>query len=194
VIAERADDRIAAVLFDRDDTLVVDVPYNGDPERVRVVPGAAAALRRLRAAGVATAVISNQSGIGRGLLTRTQVDAVNARVESLLGPVGPFVVCPHAPEDRCGCRKPAPGLVLQAADAVGVPVRSCAVIGDIGADIAAAAAAGALGILVPTDRTLAEEVAAAPLVAADLAGAVDMVLERACARGGGAVSPSRGVA
>jgi histidinol phosphatase-like enzyme len=79
----------AAVLFDRDGTLVRDVPYNGDPSRVEPMPGARAALDRLRAAGVRTAVVSNQSGVARGLLTRDQVDAVNARVEEVLGPLGP---------------------------------------------------------------------------------------------------------
>src|SRR6185312_8681525 len=68
-----------AVLFDRDGTLVVDVPYNGDPARVEPVPGARAALDRLRAAGIPTAVVSNQSGIGRGLLEPAQVEAVNRR-------------------------------------------------------------------------------------------------------------------
>ncbi|MDQ3944917.1 MAG: HAD-IIIA family hydrolase, partial [Actinomycetota bacterium] len=86
----------AAVLFDRDGTLVEDVPYNPDPSRVVPMPGAEEALRRLRAAGVATAVVSNQSGIGRGRLTPAEVEAVNARVQELLGPLGPVVVCPHA--------------------------------------------------------------------------------------------------
>ena len=97
----------AAVLLDRDGTLVEDVPYNGDPDRVRPLPGVRAALDRLRAAGVPLAVVSNQSGIARGRLTRAQVDAVNARVEALLGPLGPWLVCPHGPDDGCACRKPA---------------------------------------------------------------------------------------
>src|ERR687886_2933191 len=72
-----------AVLFDRDGTLVHDVPYNGDPDRVDPMPGAREALRRLRAAGVPTAIVSNQSGIARGLVTREQVDAVNRRIDEL---------------------------------------------------------------------------------------------------------------
>jgi histidinol-phosphate phosphatase family protein len=166
----------AAVLFDRDGTLVLDVPHNGDPALVEPVPGARAALDRLRAAGVPTAVVSNQSGIARGLLTEAEVAAVNARVEGLLGPLGPWAVCPHGPDDGCPCRKPAPGLVLEAAARLGVDARRCVVIGDIGADVEAARAAGARGILVPTPRTLPEEVAAADEVAADLAEAVDMAL------------------
>jgi histidinol-phosphate phosphatase family protein len=125
----------AAVLFDRDGTLVVDVPYNGDPRRVQPVPGAASALARLRAAGVPTAVVSNQSGVARGLLTEAQVRAVNQRVEELLGPLGPWAWCPHGPADGCGCRKPAPGLILRAAERLGVDPARCVVIGDIGADV-----------------------------------------------------------
>ena len=167
-----------AVLFDRDGTLVVDVPYNGDPAQVQPVPQAAQALEVLRAAGVPTAVVSNQSGIARGLITRAQVDAVNARLEQLLGPLGPVFVCEHGPADGCACRKPAPGLVLQAAEALGVPPQRCAVVGDIGADVGAALAAGARPVLVPTPVTRAEEVDAAPEVAPDLLSAVELLLGR----------------
>jgi histidinol-phosphate phosphatase family protein len=168
-----------AVLFDRDGTLIDDVPYNGDPELVRPVPGALAALARLRARGVPVGVVSNQSGVGRGLLTRTEVDRVNARVEELLGPFDSWQVCPHAPGDECGCRKPAPGLVLAAAADLGVPVDRCVVIGDIGADLGAARSAGARAVLVPTAVTRPQEVAEASeagVVAADLLTAVDLAL------------------
>ena len=165
-----------AVLFDRDGTLVADVPYNGDPGRVVLMPGAREALDRLRAAGVATAVVSNQSGVGRGYLRVEQVEAVNRRVEELAGPLGPWLVCVHGPAEGCGCRKPAPGLIEAAAGALGVDARDCVVIGDIGADVEAARAAGARGVLVPTAVTRDEEVAAAPEVAADLLSAVELVL------------------
>ncbi len=166
----------AAVLLDRDGTLVVDVPYNGDPARVRPMPGARAALDRLRSAGVRLAVVSNQSGIARGLVTEAEVDAVNRRVEELLGPLGPWLVCPHGPDDGCPCRKPAPGLVLEAAAQLGIDPGRCAVVGDIGADVEAARAAGARGVLVPTPRTRREEVAAAPERASDLGDAVELLL------------------
>ncbi len=168
--------RPEAVLLDRDGTLIVDVPYNGDPERVEPVPRARGALERLRRAGVPLGVVSNQSGIARGFLTREQVEAVNERVEQMLGPLGPWAFCPHAPNDGCGCRKPAPGLVFRAAEALGVNPARCAVIGDIGSDVEAARAAGARGILVPTSRTRREEVEAAPEVASDLDAAVDLLL------------------
>lgn len=165
-----------AVLLDRDGTLIVDVPYNGDPERVVPMAGAREALERLRKARVPLGVVSNQSGVARGLIALDEVAAVNARVEELLGPLGPWAICPHGPEDGCDCRKPAPGLVLEAAGRLGVDPRRCVVVGDIGADVEAARAAGARGVLVPTDHTLPEEVEAAAEVAEDLPGAVDLVL------------------
>jgi histidinol-phosphate phosphatase family protein len=163
-------------LFDRDGTLVVDVPYNGDPTRVVPVPGARAALDRLRAAGVRVAVVSNQSGVGRGLLGHEQVEAVNRRIEGLLGPLGPWLVCPHVPEAGCGCRKPSPALVLRAAEALGVEPWECALIGDTGADVESARAAGARSVLVPNTVTRREEIAAAPEVAPDLGAAIDLLL------------------
>jgi histidinol-phosphate phosphatase family protein len=168
--------RPRAVLFDRDGTLVIDVPYNGDPGRVRLVDGAREAIDRLRAERIPTAVVSNQSGVARGLLSLDDVEAVNRRVEELLGPMGRWWICPHAPDDGCGCRKPAPGLVLRAARALGVRVEDCVVIGDTGADLEAARAAGARGVLVPNPVTRAEEIAAAEDVAPDLPTAVTRLL------------------
>jgi HAD superfamily hydrolase (TIGR01662 family) len=161
-----------AVLFDRDGTLVVDVPYNGDPDRVRPVAGAAAAVALLRAVGIPVGVVTNQSGIARGLITAGQADAVNRRVDALLGPFDVWRVCPHGPDDGCACRKPRPGMVLAAARQLGLAPERLVVIGDIGADVEAAAAAGAGSVLVPTPVTRPEEVAAAPVVRSDLVAAV----------------------
>ncbi|MDT0349369.1 D-glycero-alpha-D-manno-heptose-1,7-bisphosphate 7-phosphatase [Pseudonocardia charpentierae] len=166
-----------AVLFDRDGTLVVDVPYCADPALVTPVSTAPAALALLRAAGIPVGVVSNQSGIARGLLDREQVDAVNRRVDDLLGPFDVWQVCPHGPDDGCACRKPQPGMVLAAADALGVAPEDVAVVGDIGADVSAARAAGARSVLVPTPVTLPEEVDAAPVVCPDLLSAVRHLLD-----------------
>lgn len=166
----------AAVLFDRDDTLITDVPYLNDPGRVEPVPEAVEVLRKLREAGVEIGVVSNQSGVARGLISTGQLAAVNARVDELLGPFGTWQVCVHGDADGCACRKPAPGLVRQAAAALGVDPRHCVVIGDTGADVAAAEAAGARGILVPTARTRPEEVRAARHVAANLRDAVKLAM------------------
>ncbi|WP_307431309.1 D-glycero-alpha-D-manno-heptose-1,7-bisphosphate 7-phosphatase [Pseudarthrobacter defluvii] len=167
--------KLRAVLFDRDGTLVVDVPYNGDPGKVQPIDGAKAVLDSLRADGIATGVISNQSGIARGLITAEDVAKVNARVEELLGPFDVWEVCPHGEQDGCECRKPAPGMVHSACRKLGITESQAALIGDIGADVGAAEAAGATGVLVPTPVTRAEEVAAARLVASDLASAVGLL-------------------
>ena|SRR5690625_137637 len=165
-----------AVLFDRDDTLIADIPYNGNPSAVEPVPGAREELAHLRGAGMKLGVVTNQSGVARGFITADQMRAVNRRVEDLLGPFDTWQVCPHGPADECACRKPRPGLVLAAAADLGVEPRDCVVIGDIGADMEAAAAAGACGILVPTPVTLLHEIEAAPEVAGSLGEAVRRVL------------------
>ncbi len=165
-----------AVLFDRDGTLVVDVPYNGDPDLVSPVPGAFRAVQRLREAGVPMAVVTNQSGIGRGLLSEDQVHRVNERIEEMLGPIGPFLMCPHAPEQECQCRKPQPGMVIEAARHLGVDPGEVVLIGDIGADMEAARAVGARAILVPTAETRPEEIDAASEVAVDLTSAIDLAM------------------
>ncbi|MFF5262644.1 HAD-IIIA family hydrolase [Actinomadura viridis] len=168
--------RRRVVLFDRDDTLIRDVPYNGDPGSVEPMPGAAGALARLRRHGLRIGVVSNQSGVGKGYITARDVLRVNARVEELLGRIDVWEICPHDVPDGCACRKPRPGLVERAARRLEVLPSDCVVIGDIGRDVEAAAAAGARGILVPTARTRLEEIARAPEVAPDLGAAVDLVL------------------
>jgi HAD superfamily hydrolase (TIGR01662 family) len=104
------------------------------------------------------------------------VDACNARLAELLGPFDTVQVCPHGPDDGCGCRKPAPGMVKAACAELDVDPARCVVVGDIGADVDAAAAAGAVGILVPTPVTRKSEVAAATHAVENLAAAVDDVL------------------
>jgi histidinol-phosphate phosphatase family protein len=172
---------VSAVLLDRDGTLVRDVPYNGRPDLVEPMPGAAEALARLRTAGVRLGVVTNQSGVGRGLITEGQMQAVNQRIEELLGPFGVWAVCPHDPARGCDCRKPAPGLVTAAAATLGVEAADCVVIGDIGADAQAAHAAGARAILVPTPVTLPAELRGVP-VRPSLGAAVTAVLRQGALR------------
>ncbi|HTX58613.1 MAG TPA: HAD family hydrolase [Verrucomicrobiae bacterium] len=147
-----------AVLFDRDETIVLDEPFNGDPAKVVPAPNARALLDRLRAAGLPLAVVSNQSGVGRGYITLAQVGAVNARVDELLGPFAGFFVCPHAPEDGCACRKPKPQLILDAARAIGVDPACCVVVGDRESDVEAARNAGAYPIRIAGPAHLDEAV------------------------------------
>lgn len=164
-----------AVLFDRDGTLIHDVPYNGDPDRVRPMPGALAAVRLARAHGLRVGMITNQSGVARGVLGRAEVDAVNARVAALLGPFDVVRACPHEAGDGCTCRKPAPGMLSSAAAELGIAAHECVVIGDIGTDLEAARRAGARGILVPTPQTRAHEQVGARL-APDVQAAVAMIV------------------
>lgn len=163
-------------MFDRDGTLVDDVPYNGDPDLVVPKPGARAATDLLRVKGIRLGIVSNQSGVGRGLLTATQVRRVHARVVELLGKFDDVRFCPHRPDDGCGCRKPAPGMVHAACAALGIQPASVVVIGDIGADVGAATAAGATPILVPTPVTRQDEIDSAPHVAPDLVTAAGLAV------------------
>jgi D-glycero-D-manno-heptose 1,7-bisphosphate phosphatase len=170
---------LRAVLFDRDGTLIHNVPYLDDPDGVRPVDGARELLDRLRERGIAVGVVSNQSGVARGLISRDALARVNARVEAELGPFDTWQVCPHAEQDGCGCRKPAPGLVRAAAAELGLEPAECLMIGDIGADVEAGLGAGPRAVLVPTPVTLPEEVERARVraaVAGSLADAVGLHL------------------
>jgi histidinol-phosphate phosphatase family protein len=172
-------DPVLAVLLDRDDTIIEDGPFLSDPDGVRPVPGAARALDRLRGRGVRLAIVTNQSGVARGLISVEQLNAVNERVDEVLGPFDVWQVCVHDDGDGCGCRKPNPGMVLAAADALGVPPERCVMIGDTGGDVNAALNADARAVLVPTPRTLAQEISDARMrarVAATFTDAVSMVL------------------
>ncbi|MGV0834433.1 HAD-IIIA family hydrolase [Mycolicibacterium thermoresistibile] len=169
-----------AVLLDRDDTIIEDGPYLSDPRGVRPLPGARAALDRLRKRGLLLGVVTNQSGVAKGLIHPDQLDAVNARVDEMLGPFDTWQICVHDAGDGCGCRKPAPGMVQAAAAALGVDTGRCVLIGDTGGDVDAALSARASAVLVPTERTLPDEVERARIharVADSLDAAVALVLQ-----------------
>ncbi|GAC1531059.1 MAG: hypothetical protein NVS2B8_19370 [Vulcanimicrobiaceae bacterium] len=164
------------VLFDRDGTLVHDDPTLCDARRVRTIDGAAAAIATLRAHRIKIGVVTNQPRIGLGTLHAGELDAIHDEIDRRVGALDVWAICPHAPTVGCACRKPMPGLIFDAARRLGFAPHECVVIGDIGSDIDAAARAGARSILVPTDVTRAEEIARAPVVKTDLAGAVAHVL------------------
>lgn len=134
------------------------MPYNGDPALVDPVPGAKELLDSIRSRGIKVGVLSNQSGVGRGMITEAQMRAVNRRVDEVLGPFDGWYVCPHAPDDDCECRKPKPKLVLDAARDWHVPPSQIVVIGDKTSDVEVAKNAGATGILVGKGIGLAEAV------------------------------------
>jgi D-glycero-D-manno-heptose 1,7-bisphosphate phosphatase len=165
-----------AILFDRDGTLIVDHPGNRDPDAIQLMPHAADALALAREWGYAVAVVTNQPAITDGDLDQSQLFRMHARIEELAGPIDGWFVCIHGVQDGCECRKPEPGLILAASARLNVAPERCTVIGDIGADIEAALAAGANAVLVPTPVTRAEEIASAPLVAHDVLDAVRLVV------------------
>ena len=150
--------RVRGVLLDRDGTIVVDVPYNGDPQLVQPVPHAKDLLDELRAAGLKVGVLTNQSGVGRGMITDAQMLAVNARVDQLLGPFDGWFVCPHAPDKDCECRKPKPKLVFDAAREWQIDPSEIVVVGDKQSDVGVARNAGSKGILVDANRSFADAV------------------------------------
>lgn len=165
-----------AVLVDRDGTIVAEVPFNRDPALVLPMPGARVALDRLRAAGLPIGVLSDQDDVASGMVSANQAEAVDEQLARRLGPFEAWASCPHRACDRCGCRKPRPGLVRRAARDLGVEPERCVVIGDHADDIAAAHAAGAYCVLVPTARTRPAEILAVPIVAGSLRCATDHVL------------------
>lgn len=140
------------VLLDRDGTVIVERNYLSDPAQVELLPGVAQALRELSAAGLGLILVTNQSGIGRGYFTSADFQAVQARLAELLaaGNVRPDAVyhCPHAPSEPCVCRKPAPGMILQAAADFGFDPARSFVIGDKPCDVELGRAVGATTFLV----------------------------------------------
>jgi D-glycero-D-manno-heptose 1,7-bisphosphate phosphatase len=142
------------VLIDRDGTLIVERHYLCEADGVELLGGAVAGLRRLQEQGFGLAVITNQSGIGRGYFTQAAADAVHTRMTELLARqsirLDGIYCCPHTPADRCACRKPMPGLIHRAAAELGFDPSEAVMIGDKPCDIAAGQAAGATTFLVRT--------------------------------------------
>jgi D-glycero-D-manno-heptose 1,7-bisphosphate phosphatase len=142
------------VLLDRDGTINEEIGYVLEPRELRLLPGVGAALGELRGLGLGLVVVSNQSPIGRGLLSWTGLEAIHARLTTLLAAerveLDGIYVCPHRPGEGCGCRKPAPGLALRAAEAHGFDPGESFVVGDHATDVGLGRALGATSILVRT--------------------------------------------
>jgi histidinol-phosphate phosphatase family protein len=167
------------VAFDRDGTLIVDKNYLSDPAAVELLPGAREAVDALRAAGYGIVLVTNQSGVGRGYFSMRSVEDVNARLCELLGEFDGIYVCPHIPEESCYCRKPRPGMLVQASRELGFALRQCTVVGDKDVDVELARNAGARGVLVTTGygaQHLAEGRVQPDYVAGDLAEAARWIV------------------
>jgi len=194
-----------AVFLDRDGTLNVDKRFVGSPDDVELAPGAANGARALTDAGFLLIVASNQSGIARGMFTDRQADAVDARVSELLAAQGAtiaaFYRCPHLPDAPlpayardCPCRKPKPGMLLQAAAEWRIDLAQSWVVGDRARDIAAGRAAGcrAVSVIGSPPHEPPEDFKAAPPdhAAQDLGDAARFII--AHAQDAGAFRPRPG--
>jgi D-glycero-D-manno-heptose 1,7-bisphosphate phosphatase len=185
-----------AVFLDRDGTLIEHVPYLSDPALVRVLPGAAEALVRFRRAGFACVLVTNQSAIGRGMLTLERLEEIHAELDRHLAVRGATLdaiyYCPVAPESdertlvECPDRKPGPGMLLRAAAERQLDLSASWMVGDLISDVLAGLNAGCRSILVHSGQTTAPQpgsavdpapsVAGRALVAADLAAAAELIL------------------
>ena len=174
-----------AIFLDRDGTLIRDVGYPKDPDKVELLTGVAMALRTAHNVQMAVIVVSNQSGIARGLLTTADYEAVRKRMHELLAEFGAFVdgeyFCPHHPEftGPCDCRKPALALYERAIVEHGIEPSESAFIGDRWRDVAPASHYAGLGILVPSSKTPPEDIAHAESsarVVSTLKQAIDMAI------------------
>lgn len=142
------------VLLDRDGTIMIDKNYQKDPTLTELLPNAALGLKTLSDAGWGLVLVTNQSGIARGLLAERDLAAVNASLQRLLAEKGAHLdaiyFCPHVPEDNCDCRKPLPGMAKAAAKELGFSLADCVVIGDRPCDIELGRAVGGTAVLVRT--------------------------------------------
>jgi D-glycero-D-manno-heptose 1,7-bisphosphate phosphatase len=166
-----------AVFLDRDGTLMEEVHYCGDPAKVRVFPGAAAALRRLKEAGFLLIIVSNQSGIGRGIITEAEYHAVHAELLRQLGNelIDASYFSPELPGAVSVRRKPASGMVLEAAREFGIDLSCSFFIGDKRSDIECGRRAGTRTIQVMTGYGRVQK-CAADFIAEDLRAAIEKVL------------------
>jgi D,D-heptose 1,7-bisphosphate phosphatase len=170
-----------AVFFDRDGTINVEVGYLDSPERLVMIPGAADAIRFINASGLKTVVVTNQSGVARGFFDEAMVLKIHERIQEFMKERGAwidrFYYCPHHPTHGqghylrdCNCRKPAPGMLLKAAEELSLSLEDSFIVGDTLNDIEAGARVGVRGVLVQTGY--GGESAAMLSAAADCGGRV----------------------
>ncbi|OGV69148.1 MAG: hypothetical protein A3K19_15510 [Lentisphaerae bacterium RIFOXYB12_FULL_65_16] len=166
-----------AVFLDRDGTIVSDRAYLADVAGVELMPGVGTALRALARRGFLLVLITNQSGIGRGYFTSATVAAQHRRLDELLGGFGVKLdgveVCPHLPAEDCDCRKPRPGMLVRAAERLGVDLARSFMVGDKVSDVEAGRAVGCA-----TVRIGVESCSGADFATPDLSGAAEWILNR----------------
>jgi D-glycero-D-manno-heptose 1,7-bisphosphate phosphatase len=174
------DSRNNTIILDRDGTIVIDRGYLADPDRLEFMPGAAEALRWLWERGYQLVVITNQSGVGRGLFTIECVEAMNARLRAMIEQAGAKLTkiyfCPHSPEADCECRKPRLALMEQAATELHFDPHRSVVIGDRDSDIEFGVRAGARTILISSELPKASGRVEATLTAPSLMEAARSII------------------
>ncbi|MDH4113580.1 MAG: HAD family hydrolase [Actinomycetota bacterium] len=172
------------VLLDRDGTINEEVGHLARSDDLRLIPGSAEAIRRLRTAGLGIVVVTNQADVGRGLLAPEDLESIHARLLDMLAAeeaeVDAVLHCPHAPEDGCDCRKPAPGMARAAAERFGFDGTDAFVVGDHAGDVGLGRAIGATTFLVLTGHGAEEAERArhedlADHVVPDLSTAADII-------------------
>lgn len=135
-----------AIFLDRDGTVIIDQGYLDDPAMVEIYPGVLEPLRELRKAGNLLIIITNQSGIARQMFSEKEMVKVNKRMVELFRSEGiefdDILICPHAPEDNCECRKPEPKLLIDSAEKFNIDLANSAIIGDKVSDAKCGIAAG----------------------------------------------------
>lgn len=196
-----------AVFLDRDGTINEEIGLISRPDQLKLIPGAAAAVKRLKAAGALLVIITNQSVVARGIIGEDELGRIHARLKELLSAedaaVDAVIHCPHHPgfppgsgiEERppadqwdprfrkeCDCRKPKPGMLLSAAERFGIDLERSYMVGDGARDMGAAREAGCRAVLVRTGHGGGDgtcEFGEPDAVVDDLAGAADWILEQA---------------
>ena len=172
-----------AVFLDRDGTINEEVGYLSDPDGLKLIRGAAEAVKKLNDHGIKVIVISNQSGVGRGYFSERDLARINMRLTELLlsyeARIDAIYYCPHHPDDGCECRKPEPGLLKKAAREHSIDLGRSYVVGDKKTDVELAVNAGSKGILVKTGfgrEQLKTMTSSAAFVADDLLDATEWII------------------
>ncbi|HNP27588.1 MAG TPA: HAD family hydrolase [Nitrospirales bacterium] len=153
-----------AVFLDRDGTLNHDTGYVTSPDQLVLFPGVPEGIARLNHLGAMVLLVTNQSAIGRGMMTIQGLESIHERLAELIRPYGASIdgifFCPHHPQEGCACRKPKAGLIDQAVTRFALDVSQCFFVGDKWSDLAAAQTASVPGVLVMTSSYSADVVKA----------------------------------
>ncbi len=181
------------VFVDRDGTLNDDPGYLTHPDGLILFPGVVEAVARLKQAGSRVVLVTNQSAVGRKYMTAVELSAIHDKLERLLkeggGALDAIFYCPHLPDDGCDCRKPRPGLIHQAKEALGIAGACSYMVGDKLADVELANVVGAIGVLVTTSSESQPAIEAhhrgdvqIECITLSFSGAVDWILQDALTR------------